>query len=105
MTPEEAANLLDPARLDTYRLMSRITLTVQRNSQRVTPVRTGNLRRSETTRVERAGERGVVGTNVRYARAVHRRRPFFTQGLEASRDTIADLLQEAGVEFFSGVAA
>lgn len=94
-------------RLDKQKLMSRIVLTVQGNSQRVTPVLTGNLKRTETTRVESSGDRGVVGTNANYARFVHdgtrrmKARPFFTQGMAASRGTIDSLLEDAGVELFT----
>lgn len=51
--------------------MSRIVLTLEANSKREAPVDTGQLRRSITHRVEASGERGVVGTNVHYARPVH----------------------------------
>ena len=73
MTPEELARRLDS---DAFRalvreLMQRVVLTVEGNVKRVTPVRTGTLRRSITSRVEATGERGVVGTKLSYARAVH----------------------------------
>lgn len=98
-----AAERLDPQRLETHRLMSRIVITVEGNVKRATRVRTGHLRRSWTSRVERAGERGVVGTTVSYATR-QRNRPA-QEGLAASRDTIAALLAEAGQRFFRGVVA
>jgi hypothetical protein len=64
---ERAARGLAPERLDTFRLMSRIVITVEGNVKRATRVRSGNLKRSWTSRVERAGERGVIGTTVKYA--------------------------------------
>lgn len=117
-------------------LISRIVLTVEGNSKREAPVRTGTLRRSITSRVERTGERGAVGTNLVYGRAVHegtkphiirpkgkkalfwkgarhpvasvrhpgtRGNPFLTRGLATSRDTIDDLLAEAGAELFTEI--
>lgn len=110
MKPEELARRLQTETLDKQRLMSRIVITVEGRSKRFTPVRTGHLRRSITHRVERAGERGIVGTNVKYAPFVHEGtrfmegRPFLEQGLAASRATIDQLLEEAGVQLFSRIA-
>ncbi len=83
-------------------LMTRIVVKVEANAKRVTPVRTGNLRRSLTHRVMSAGEVGVVGTNVHYARYVHdgargrAGRPFLRQGLEATRPEIDGMLRDSG---------
>ena len=71
MTPEELAQRLTQEQLDKFALMSRIVLTVEGNAKREAPVRTGHLRRSITSRVEGTGERGVIGTNLAYARSVH----------------------------------
>jgi hypothetical protein len=51
--------------------MSRLVLTVEAEAKRQVPVRTGTLRRSITSVVESAGERGRVGSNLRYALWVH----------------------------------
>lgn len=51
--------------------MQRSVLLVEGNAKRETPVKTGNLRRTITSRVEDGGRRGVVGTNATYARPVH----------------------------------
>ena len=51
--------------------MSRITLEVEGNSKRESPVKRGTLRRSITSRVEQGGDVGRVGTNLSYARPVH----------------------------------
>jgi phage gpG-like protein len=99
---DRAADALAAGNLPREQLMRRVTLTVQAAAQRVTPVKTGNLRRSLTSRVEAAGERGIVGTNVVYARPVHRRKPFLEQGLANSRDEIDRLLKEAGEQFLGG---
>jgi hypothetical protein len=99
---DRAAQRLDPARLERERLMSRIVITVEAEVKRKTRVRTGTLRRSWTSRVERAGERGVIGTTVVYA-PYQQNKPA-EEGLEASRDTIDELLA-AGQRFFSEVAA
>lgn len=90
------------------RLMQRVVLTVEGNAKRVTPVDTGTLRRSLYSKVE-TPERGVVGSNVNYARFVHdgtskmAGRPFLQQGLEASRDAIDQLMREAGEAFLQGL--
>jgi HK97 gp10 family phage protein len=110
MKPEELARRFQTETLDKVKLMSRITLTVEANTKPRVPVDTGTLRRSITHRVERAGERGVVGTNVNYAVYVHegtwkmRGRPFLEQGLAASRATIDQMLEDAGVELFTRIA-
>lgn len=110
MKPEELAHRLTTEKLDKQRLMSRIVITVEGQTKRRTPVRTGNLRRSITHRVERAGERGVVGTNISYAVFVHEgtrfmeAQPFLEEGLAASRATIDQLLEEAGAQLFSRIA-
>jgi hypothetical protein len=98
---DRAAQRLDPARLEMYRLMSRIVITVEAEVKRHTRVRTGTLKRSWTSEVQRAGERGVVGTTIVYA-PYQRNKPA-EEGLAASRDTIDQLLREAGMQFFSGV--
>lgn len=51
--------------------MQRAVLVVEAQAKRESPVKTGTLRRSITSRVERGGDRGVVGTHLRYARSVH----------------------------------
>jgi hypothetical protein len=110
MKPEELARRFQTETLDKNKLMSRIVLTVESNAKRVTPVLSGTLRRSITHRVESAGERGIVGTNVKYGIFVHegtrfmRGRPFLQQGLDASRATIDSELEAAGVELFSRIA-
>jgi len=51
--------------------MQRVVLAGERLVKQEAPVKQGTLRRSIVGRVEAGGDRGVVGTNVRYARAVH----------------------------------
>lgn len=98
-------------------IMQRIVLTVEAQAKRNSPVVTGNLRRSITSRVEGAGERGVVGTNVVYAQAVHdgvppsgpggrgrKAQPFLADALEQSRDNIQSILQNAGEQYMEKVA-
>ncbi len=53
--------------------IQRAVLLAERGVKQVTPVRTGHLRRSITSRVE-SNTLGRVGTNLRYARAVHQGR-------------------------------
>ncbi len=98
LTPEQAAARLDPAAFQALLepAMKRITMIALANSQRRTPVLTGTLRRSETTRVEAGGLRGFIGTNVIYGPFVHARVPFFALGIEDSRGTIEGELQKLG---------
>jgi len=51
--------------------MQRVVLAGERLVKLEAPVKQGTLRRSIVGRVEAGGDRGVVGTNVRYARGVH----------------------------------
>lgn len=104
-TPAELADKLtkQPFVAEREQLMQKITFVVLGNAQQRTPVRTGTLRRSETTRVEQGGLRGYVGTNVVYAPFVHRRIPFFADALEASRPAIDRLLEQAGDAYLQGL--
>ncbi len=105
-TPEAVAKRLTPealqAQLEPF--MQKATLLALRASQPRTPVRTGNLRRSETTRVEAGGMRGYVGSNVVYAPFVHKRVPFFADGIEDARPAIEAEAEKMGVAFFAQVA-
>lgn len=109
MTPEELAERLRQP-IDRERVMQKVTLAALARSQRRTPVRTGTLRRSETTRVEPDGLRGYVGTNIRYAPFVHegtRRmpaRPFFRQGIADARAQIDAILEAEGAAYLKQVA-
>jgi phage gpG-like protein len=110
MKPEELARRLSGDAFKKMRdnLLAKVLLTVLGKSQQRTPVRTGTLRRSETTRTE--GNRGFVGTNVKYAPFVHEgtkfmaARPFFVEGIQDSRGEVERLAQRAGDAFFSEVA-
>jgi len=100
-----AAKLKDPAQFSAFKtaLMTKITLVALSHSMPQTPVRTGTLRRSETTRVEQGGDRGFLGSNVIYAPFVHARIPFFQQGIDESQAQIAQLLQSAGDDLLKGM--
>lgn len=104
MKPEDLARRLDPAAFATKReqAMQKATLIALAAAQKRTPVRTGTLRRSETTRVEAGGLRGFVGTNVEYAPFVHARVPFFEEGLADAQADIVEVFRQAGVDFFEG---
>jgi len=104
MTPEEAA-----ARLGSLDIaaalapaLARIVFTAERGIKLRTPVRTGHLRRSITGSVRSVTE-GVVGTNVIYARPVHRTNPFMELGIDDVEDEIDRILAEAGIAVWSGV--
>jgi hypothetical protein len=98
LTPEALAAKLraHPFAAQREPLMSKITLLALRAAQPLTPVRTGTLRRSETTRVESGGLRGWVGSNVVYAPFVHARVPFFQMGIDQSQAERQQLIQDAG---------
>lgn len=100
---DAAAQQLSPDQLKLTQLMQRVTALGLRAGQKRTPVRTGTLRRSEFSRVEGSGERGVLGATASYARVVHERRPFFEQGLQDERAEIEKLLEEAGYAFLDRV--
>ena len=102
VTPDELADKIKRTPFPTELVMQKILFVALANSQQLTPVRTGTLRRSETTRMEAGGERGYLGSNIRYAPFVHNgtkymaARPFFEEGIEDSRDRILDILAQAG---------
>lgn len=84
-------------------LMQKLTFLALHHAQALTPVRTGTLRRSETTRVEPGGLRGWVGTNVVYAPFVHRRVPFFSDAIVEMRPEADRLLLKTGDEYLKGL--
>lgn len=105
MTPEEAGEALQG--LDVPQAlaptMGRIVYTAEGGVKRRAPVLTGQLRRSVHGQVRSTTE-GVVGTNLIYARPVHRQNPFLERGLddvEAEIDRI--LADEGGPAIWSGV--
>ena len=98
LTPDELAARIRAHPFAAVRepLMQKILFAALARSQVVTPVRSGHLRRSETTRVEAGGLRGFLGSNVIYAPFVHARTPFFAQGIEQSASERQKLLAAAG---------
>jgi len=105
LTPEELgrrmeahpfAEVLEP-------LMTRIVLIVLRAAQPRTPVRSGTLRRSETTLVEPGGLRGWVGTNIIYGPFAHARVPFFDLAVTDSRSQVDVEMQKAGDEYWQSI--
>jgi hypothetical protein len=107
LKPEALKAKLDAQPFSTVReeLMQKVLYVVLRHAQLRTPVRTGTLRRSETTRMEAQGARGYVGTNINYAPFVHAKQPFFEEGIEDSRGEIEGLLQKAGDAYLKGLAS
>lgn len=106
-TPDDVARgLSDKDKRSAFyeRMMGRVLLIVLANAQKRTPVRTGTLRRSETTRVERGGLVGFVGTNVEYAPFVHERKPFFELAITDSRAAVDKILAEEGGEYLKAVS-
>lgn len=105
LTPDELAARIKAHPFASVRepLMQQITFVVLGHAQQETPVRTGTLRRSLTTRVEPGGLQGFVGTNVVYAPFVHARIPFLELGLAQSQQEIARLLSDAGDAYLGGL--
>lgn len=104
MTPDEFATKLGdayPAWVE--ETLGVVTLIAERNVKKRTPVVSGTLRRSITSRVEAAAERGIVGTNLIYARPVNRRRQFMEQGLDDSQGDIERALADQGGALWSSV--
>jgi hypothetical protein len=106
---EKLAERIKRQPFDAERLMSQIVLVALGNSKIRTPVKTGTLRRSETTRIEGKGLRGYLGTNVTYAPFVHNgtrfmtSRPFFAEGIADSRARIGQLLAKAGDQYLADI--
>lgn len=98
------AQLTDAGEREAFfsRLLGRVLLVVLANAQRRTPVRTGTLRRSETTRID--GLQGFVGTNVVYAPFVHARVPFFQLAIDDSRAQVGKILSEEGDAYLKDIA-
>lgn len=76
-----------------------IVMVVEAEVKKVTPVRTGNLRRS-ITGVVRSVNEGIVGTNVIYAPFVHARNPYLIVGYENAAHKIDAILVGLGGSFF-----
>lgn len=106
LTPDELAAKLKAHPFADVRepLMQRIVLLALREAQSETPVKTGTLRRSETTRVESGGLRGWLGSNLIYAPYVHARVPFFQLGIDRSQAERQRLIQEAGDAYMAELA-
>lgn len=100
-----AAKLKDPALRSAFKtsLMTKVTLLALSKSMPLTPVRTGTLRRSETSRVEKGGDRGFIGSNLVYSAFVHKRVPFFEMGIRESMGAVPKLLQDTGQEYLEGL--
>lgn len=98
MKPGEFAAKLNPGAFvaKRERLMQRILFIAQAKSQAVTPVLTGTLRRSETTKVEKTGTIGILGTNIVYAPFVHARVPFFVMGIQQGASAIQGEVNKFG---------
>lgn len=68
---DRVANKLRKVLNDKRQKMQRVVLAGEAIAKREAPVKTGHLRRTITSRVERGGDRGVIGTNAPHARSVH----------------------------------
>ena len=103
----EFGDRMQSASIKKVEMLQRIAFLVQANSQRVTPVAIGTLKRSEYTKVDPSGAWALVGTKIGYARYVHdgtskmAARPFFTWGMAASRDTAIQMMKDSGMRFLN----
>ena len=93
-----AAGIINIQHLQTLQreLMQRVVFTVESAAKKVTPVRTGHLRRSVTGAVRSVRE-GIIGSNLIYAPIVHRRNPYLDIGYQNAASQIDGL--------FNGFAA
>jgi hypothetical protein len=89
-----AAGIINIAHLRSLQkeLMQRVILTVESSAKKVTPVRTGHLRRS-VTGVVRSVVEGVIGSNLVYAPIVHRRNPYLEIGYDNAESQIDGLFR------------
>lgn len=104
MTPDELAAAIKahPFAEVAEDLMRAVTLIALSKSLPFTPVLTGLLRTSETTRIEPGGMRGFVETDVFYS--VFQKVDFFVLGAEASVHDAEDLMQKIGIKYFEIIA-
>lgn len=83
---------------DAEKLLGKMGHAALARSMKRTPVLTGNLRRSETTRVER--DRAYLGSSAEYAQYVHDgtrfmpARPFFEEGIQDAVPEFAGLAKD-----------
>lgn len=110
MKPEQFEKRMKDAAREVSRprkVLQDAALIVEGNAKRRSPVRTGNLRRSITNRVE--DTEAFVGTNVEYAPYVHYgtryspAQPFLEEGLEDSRSEIEAMMERFGDAVFKKV--
>ena len=93
---------------DPKAVLQKAAFIVQRSAQANAPVRTGNLRRSITTRIE--GHAAYVGTAVEYAPYVEYgtkympARPFLGKALEDNKPQIEQMLAQFGELVFKRIA-
>lgn len=71
-------------------LLTRVVFTVEGEVKKVTPVRTGHLRRSITGTLRGVTE-GIVGSNLVYAPIVHAHNPYLDIGYANAEGTIDGL--------------
>jgi hypothetical protein len=98
---DRVAGILNPSHLQ--KLMKAATASavavVEAEVKKMTPVRTGHLRRSIHGAVRSVNE-GVVGTNLFYAPFVHARNPYLLVGYENSAHQINAILIGLGGRAF-----
>lgn len=111
MKPDQFAKAMKSAAealRDPKDLLTQIGLVAQGNAARRSPVRTGTLRRSITSRVE--GNVAYIGTAVEYAVFVSggtrymAARPFLQEGIEDSRPQIERLAHDFGAKVLDKVS-
>lgn len=98
---DRVAGIFNPAHLQALMRAAtqEIVLVVEAEVKKVTPVKTGHLRRSITGVVRKVNE-GIVGTNVIYAPFVHARNPYLIHGYENASHRIDLTLAALGGKFF-----
>lgn len=111
MTPEQFEAKMHRAAQevkDTHTLLQRIALKVEGTAKRLSPVKTGNLRRSVTSRA--TAHEAIVGATANYAVYVHEGtsrmpgRPFIKDAIEEERGWIESEAQRFGEQALAKAA-
>ncbi|KHO31951.1 HK97 gp10 family phage protein [Clostridium tetani] len=80
--------------------LNELGITATTNTQAVTPVNTGKLRRSITHKVDSQDLKVYIGTNVPYAISVHegtsrqKSNPFMSLGIKQTQSSVVNIIKK-----------
>jgi hypothetical protein len=83
--------------------MQRLVFVAEKEIKKVTPVVSGNLRRTVAGRVIGTGELGVVGPNTSYARKINNKWRYMERGWENAQGEINEIIERRGGEFWGSI--